>query len=206
VSSNGTLAWSAQFTAFGETETVRATETDCPIRFQGQWFDEESGLHYNWNRYYEPGTGRYLTPDPIGLDGGTRSYGYVRNPMAWIDPMGLAGSFGSGKPPHVANVTVTDSAGNTKFQDTFQSGNMTPEESALGFPQSSLATHTEARATSQVPLEAGDSMLIEGQYPPCPSCKGKMNARAADTGADIKYTYPEDGELKSWSANSGGCK
>jgi RHS repeat-associated protein len=91
VSSNGTLAWSAQFTAFGETETVRANETDCAIRFQGQWFDEESGLHYNWNRYYEPGTGRYLSPDPIGLDGGTRSYGYVHNPMGWVDPWGLAG-------------------------------------------------------------------------------------------------------------------
>ena len=206
VSSSGTLAWSAQFTAFGEAETVRANETDCAIRFQGQWFDEESWLHYNWNRYYEPGTGRYLNPDPIGLDGGTRSYGYVHNPLGWIDPMGLGGTFGTGKPPHVANVTVTDPAGNTKFQDTFQSGNMTPEEAALGFPQSSLATHTEARATRQVPLEPGDSMLIEGQYPPCPSCKGKMNARAAETGADIKYTYPEDGELKAWSANSGGCK
>jgi hypothetical protein len=93
-----------------------------------------------------------------------------------------------------------------KYQNTFQSGGMTPDEAALGFPQSTLATHTEARATSQVPLDPGDSMLIEGQYAPCPSCKGKMNARAAETGADIQYTWPEDGEMKSWAANSGGCK
>jgi RHS repeat-associated protein len=205
VTRGGKIAWSARFSAFGEAETVRKIETDCPVRFQGQWWDEESGLHYNWNRYYEPETGRYLTADPLGLDGGSRSYGYVHNPMTWVDPMGLAGSFGSGKPPHVVTVNVTDSSGNTKLQDTFQSRNMTPEEAALGFPKSSLATHTEARATSQVPLEAGDSMLIEGQYPPRNSCKGKMNARSLEAGADIEYRWTEEGQLRSCSAKGGGC-
>lgn len=91
VSSDGKLAWSARFTAFGEVETLRESGTDCPIRFQGQWFDEESGLHYNWKRYYEPESGTYLSSDPVGLGGGSRSYGYVHNPLAWIDPLGLAG-------------------------------------------------------------------------------------------------------------------
>jgi len=90
VTRTGKLAWSIQLTAFGEVQTTKVSETDCPIRFQGQWFDEESGLHYNWNRYYEPETGNYLSADPIGLDGGTRSYGYVHNPLRWIDPCGLA--------------------------------------------------------------------------------------------------------------------
>jgi hypothetical protein len=124
--------------------------------------------------------------------------------LSWIDPLGLGGDFGTGKPPHTAKVTVTDPAGNVKFQDVLQSGGMTPEEAALGFPQSTLATHTEARATSQIPLEPGDSMLIEGQYPPCPSCKGKMNVRSAETGAKIEYTWPEEGQTKSWTAK--GCK
>ena len=87
----GKLAWCAGFTAFGELDTLKAKETDCPIRFQGQWFDQESGLHYNFHRYYDPETGKYLSSDPIGLDGGTRSYGYVHNPLAWVDPWGLAG-------------------------------------------------------------------------------------------------------------------
>ena len=87
----GKLAWCAGFTAFGELDTLKAKETDCPIRFQGQWFDEESGLHYNFHRYYDPETGKYLSSDPIGLDGGTRSYGYVHNPVSWVDPFGLAG-------------------------------------------------------------------------------------------------------------------
>ncbi len=93
MTSAGRLAWSAGFTAFGELDTVKAKETDCPIRFQGQWFDEESGLHYNFHRYYDPETGKYLSSDPIGLDGGTRSYGYVHNPLAWVDPRGLTSTW-----------------------------------------------------------------------------------------------------------------
>jgi len=91
ISSAGELAWSAQLSAWGELESQSAGETECAIRFQGQWYDEESGLHYNRFRYYDPGTGSYLCPDPIGLTGGTRSYGYVHNPLGWIDPLGLAG-------------------------------------------------------------------------------------------------------------------
>ncbi|QGQ70270.1 RHS repeat-associated core domain-containing protein [Halomonas sp. PA16-9] len=48
-----------------------------PIRLQGQWHDEESGLYYNRHRYYDPQQGRYISQDPIGLRGGTNLYGYV---------------------------------------------------------------------------------------------------------------------------------
>ena len=61
------------------------------MRFQGQWYDEESGLHYNFHRYYDPQTGRYISNDPIGLAGGFNTYGYVHNPLAWADPFGLDG-------------------------------------------------------------------------------------------------------------------
>ncbi|WP_411704767.1 RHS repeat-associated core domain-containing protein, partial [Edaphovirga cremea] len=62
----------------------------CNLRFAGQYADDESGLHYNRFRYYDNETGQYLTPDPIGLAGGVNPYGYVHNPVGYIDPLGLA--------------------------------------------------------------------------------------------------------------------
>ena len=53
-------------------------------------YDAESGLHYNRYRYYDPQTGQYLSPDPIGLAGGLRTQGYVHNPNEWVDPLGLS--------------------------------------------------------------------------------------------------------------------
>lgn len=98
ISEDGTrTAWRARLGLWGETEalTRRAandnTAPDCPIRFLGQWFDEESGLHYNRFRYYDPEAGQYLSPDPIGLAGGERPQGYVADPNGWVDPLGLAG-------------------------------------------------------------------------------------------------------------------
>ena len=67
-----------------------ANDIETPLRFQGQYFDAESGLHYNRHRYYQPETGRFLTPDPIRLAGGLNNYQYVPNPVNWVDPLGLA--------------------------------------------------------------------------------------------------------------------
>ncbi|MCP4285496.1 MAG: type IV secretion protein Rhs, partial [Gammaproteobacteria bacterium] len=65
---NGTEVWSAQYTAFGEAQVQVETVTNN-LRFPGQYFDPETGLHYNWFRYYDPGIGRYLRVDPIGFGG-----------------------------------------------------------------------------------------------------------------------------------------
>ncbi|MGC7559044.1 RHS repeat-associated core domain-containing protein [Pasteurella sp. PK-2025] len=62
----------------------------CHHRFAGQYYDEESELHYNRFRYYSPETGQYLSHDPIGLQGGFNPYGYVFDPTGWVDPLGLA--------------------------------------------------------------------------------------------------------------------
>ncbi len=69
VKMNGAIAWSGSYTAFGRTNVEIETITNN-LRFPGQYYDAETGLHYNWHRYYAPGIGRYLRTDPIGLIGG----------------------------------------------------------------------------------------------------------------------------------------
>jgi RHS repeat-associated protein len=85
----GKVAWSATYSAYGKAEITVARVTNN-LRLPGQYFDEETGLHYNFQRYYDPDTGRYITADPIGLRGGINLYAYVNaNPINYIDPKGL---------------------------------------------------------------------------------------------------------------------
>ncbi len=88
---SGEIMWSAKYRAYGNLATLDIAEIDNPLRFQGQYFDAETGLHYNRHRYYNPGNGRFLTPDPIKLAGGLNNYQYVPNPTGWVDPLGLNG-------------------------------------------------------------------------------------------------------------------
>jgi RHS repeat-associated protein len=85
----GQIVWQASYGPFGEAQ-LTAAQLPFNLRFPGQYFDQETGLHYNWHRYYDPQTGRYITSDPIGLSGGLNTYVYVHgNPLRWIDPLGL---------------------------------------------------------------------------------------------------------------------
>jgi RHS repeat-associated protein len=104
----GNIVWAADYRVWGEV-SLRKTGTDGssryarrrqaepppvleqPFRFQGQQFDEETGLHYNRYRYYDPGVGRFVSQDPIGLRGGSNFFLYAPNPMGWVDPFGWMG-------------------------------------------------------------------------------------------------------------------
>ena len=87
----GTIVWQANYHPFGETDILVNT-VENNIRFPGQYFDAETGLHYNYFRDYNPDTGRYVESDPIGLWGGVSTYGYAeQNPAVIMDPYGLDG-------------------------------------------------------------------------------------------------------------------
>ena len=86
----GSVVWSAKYTSFGAAFVDPGSSVENNLRLPGQYFDGETGYHYNWHRYYDPATGRYLTPDPIGLAGGINLFLYAEaNPINYIDPFGL---------------------------------------------------------------------------------------------------------------------
>ncbi|MED7666584.1 RHS repeat-associated core domain-containing protein [Pseudomonas moraviensis subsp. stanleyae] len=81
--------WSAKYRAYGNLAALDVSDVDNRLRFLGQHFDAKTGLSYNHHRYYNPGTGRLLTPDPMKFAGGLNNYQYVPNPTGWVDPLGL---------------------------------------------------------------------------------------------------------------------
>lgn len=86
----GTIVWEASYRPFGEASVNPKSEIVNNFRLPGQYYDEQTGLHYNYHRYYEARVGRYLEPDPIGLIGGTNLFAYVANdPVNHSDPSGL---------------------------------------------------------------------------------------------------------------------
>ncbi|WP_244849754.1 RHS repeat-associated core domain-containing protein [Caballeronia sp. SL2Y3] len=89
-SGDGKIAWEAHYGVTGGVDYAETETIDQPIRLQGQYFDAESGLHYNRHRYFDPNTGRFISQDPIGLRGGTNPYEFALNALGWIDPLGLA--------------------------------------------------------------------------------------------------------------------
>nr|WP_320192686.1 right-handed parallel beta-helix repeat-containing protein [uncultured Desulfobacter sp.] len=85
---NGTVVWNATYDSFGGT-SIEVDAVTNNLRFPGQYYDVNTGLYYNWNRYYDPDTGRYLTPDPVKIVGLVNLYIYVySNPGRYIDPNG----------------------------------------------------------------------------------------------------------------------
>jgi RHS repeat-associated protein len=86
----GSVSWKAAYTPFGQANITVGT-VENPFRSPGQYYDQETGLHYNYFRYYNPPIGRYLTPDPIELRGGINIFAYVsNNPLLFIDAYGLS--------------------------------------------------------------------------------------------------------------------
>ncbi len=92
----GKVVWEKDVGPWGESSETGSTGFAQPIAMPGQYRDEETGLHYNYARYYLPQAGAYLSPDPAGLAGGDNPYAYVADPICWSDPLGLSADDGCG--------------------------------------------------------------------------------------------------------------
>ena len=89
---DGNLLWFGNYTGWGRLkEETKVTDAAYqPFRLQNQYADRETGLHYNFFRYYEPDAGRFVNQDPIGLMGGENLYWFAPNVQIWVDFLGLA--------------------------------------------------------------------------------------------------------------------
>lgn len=106
------VVWENTANAYGyedgaqQTREIESTSFYQPIRFQGQYFDQESGFHYNRYRYYCPKQQRFIHQDPIGIVGGINHYQYAPNPVNWVDPMGLLCKEGEKRLKNMLNTLV----------------------------------------------------------------------------------------------------
>jgi RHS repeat-associated protein len=177
VDNAGAVVWQAAYMPFGEARVLTA-DIENNLRFPGQYFDAESGLHYNWHRYYDPETGRYLRPDPIGLAGGINLFAYVQNdPVNWIDIEGLQGDINLGKGWSARVDTFNTSMGSSHEIHVW---NANQEVGVFG-PRGWINKHGFKGAPQNLPREIFnkvnginvDIMRRQGIIPP----KGQMNIK-----------------------------
>jgi RHS repeat-associated protein len=170
-------------------------DADLSIRFAGQYEDRESGLFYNRYRYYDPTLRRYLTPDPIGLEGSVNAYGYQADPVNYIDPHGLASvvahQCGSGP---VQQKTAPDpiptdpgcSRGNSVHNDciTKTRARARTAKYATRADQSMEHGNTSNRPDLAISVPGKQRVYIEWDNPPATRAAGHRDAIcASDPGA-----------------------
>ena len=168
IAEDGIVAGYQQHTLWGGT-LWRPGGAATPLRFPGQYHDPETGLHYNQQRYYDPVTGSYLTPDPLGLAPAPNPHAYVPNPLTQTDPLGLMSCSPEGGARFITNVAgdTLDTSRITIPEGKFGYLLKNPSKAgvfsvSMGFDQQSLdaalrshLTENFGKATESAPMVGG---------------------------------------------------
>lgn len=202
----GELSWQMTYTTWGNTLVEEVAEIEQRVRFQGQYFDAETGLHYNRFRYYSPEVGRFISNDPIGLLGGENLFAYTPNPIMWMDPLGLTSwtdklvACGVPQPagmsnPHGHHIIFK---GEYKTQPRMRAAlarsraiaakyNIDPVNDMRALMHAENAGHSAENAEKVADkLEAADKKFqAQGLDPNCPCTQTKMFAEIQKAGAEV---------------------
>ena len=161
---DGNLLWFGNYTGWGRLkEETKVTDSAYhPFRLQNQYADLETGLHYNFFRYYEPNVGRFVNQDPIGLEGGDNLYTLMPNAIEWIDPLGLA--------PKAGDIKALQTGGNGTV----------------------VSVKSKADADALLKAAFPDAQKVRGIGPEDASDARRLNKRIAFKKADGKVHYHKD--------------
>ena len=178
IQSDGQVAWQWAYSAFGEEKPTIARNrfantdlnqsfgtTNVPavtfnLRYPGQYYDQETGLHYNWHRSYDAGRGRYTQADPIGLDGGWNRFGYVGgNALSFSDPEGLAWS--------CKTVGLLTTCSNTPPWNPDLPPGYNPPSPGLTWPNW-MGSRSAGKGEEARPPDVNPGKDCNGQCMPCP--------------------------------------
>lgn len=220
---DGSVVGRLERSAYGMTRPTLDSQESTSIRFEGQYEDSETGLHYNRYRYYDPEIGRYISPDPAGGPPDLNLYKYCLNPIYCVDPLGLhnasaefsnpnsdppipptsLGHLDSGSDPRMYEDPHTNNASTYRAE---RDAKRNPGRTAFNKERFS---DTEARAIRDVEGKftkeqlQGGTLKITGELPPCRSCRGRMEDFAARNNCNVEYHYPLTGEPKGTFTSRG---
>lgn len=207
VTGDGQIVGELERSVYGKTRQRAGTVTTS-IRLPGQWEDEETGLFYNRYRYYDPDSGRYISPDPNGLMPDANLFRYTTNPLHSFDLDGLHEADYQWTPPPGSTAAPKSGSVDSKFDDASRAA--IPQETKDKFPgdnskQAASAfakdrtSDTEAKITRDKlgalkPEDQGGHLNINGQPPPCAKCHKKMKEWADKNNTSVTYNWPKDGK------------
>jgi RHS repeat-associated protein len=221
VDERGRVAWAACHTAFGALAQVSrdpaARQVESPFRLLGQYADEESGLAYTKFRYFDPATGRWCSPDPLGIDAGPNLLGWSGSPTWAVDPLGLAtplnqGGFsvyglyhaGETSPYYVGITNDVD----RRMGEHQRNSRLGPTDRMETLPGESDLTYAEARGHEQAYMEEYGTKPIDGrgEFPENVN-NGFDKSRTDERGQAFKQEYDaKRAELDQQRQQStGGC-
>ena len=208
--SDGNLVWFGDYYGWGKlkNETNISGTAHQPFRLQNQYADRETGLHYNFFRYYEPDVGRFVNQDPIGLMGGENLYAFAANVQAWIDPLGLSELLKLVMEAHLqldqtAQRFKTTAIGRSTSGKLFisSSDNIVPKVQRTWAESKGITVINMKDAHAEESLiKSGKGITeIEASRPVCLDCEDLMNEKG------VKSKTPRSGKKSRKRRNIGRC-